>query len=230
MFGYAQVVFRKSPDSRDRARGEEDKAKVREAFVEAGRRLLTTGDPSKVSLRRIAAEAGYSPGTIYSYFADSRALYRAVREHDMENAMVRFTRIAARTQDPAERVRKLFAGTVRYWRKNPDQFDVMFAQPAAHPHIRIENDPFGKSSVVVRCLDVYYDAIDTYLNSLPAKCASPRLAGDALLASVYGIITFTRMTPTMDWSKVSEMVDMIVNGMLMHWSEQAHLRHRSLQG
>ena len=50
-----------------RARTPEDKAKVRDAFIAAGRRLLAEGDPSRVSLRMIAAEAGYAPGAIYQY-------------------------------------------------------------------------------------------------------------------------------------------------------------------
>ena len=218
------MAFRKDPGSRDRARAEEDKVKVREAFVAAGRRLLAAGDPSSVSLRRIAAEAGYSPGTIYSYFDDSRALHRAVREQDMEEAIVRFKRIVARTQDPAERVRKLFSGTVRYWLSHADQFDMMFAQPAAHPQIRIENDPFGKSPVVLRWLDIYYGVVGSYLNSLPGNVIPHRLAADTLFASVYGIIAFTRMTPTMAWSDVAKMSDMVVIGMLAHWSEQASLQ------
>lgn len=218
------MAFRKDSNSRDRARAEEDKVKVREAFVEAGRRLLAAGDPTKVSLRRIAAEAGYSPGTIYSYFNDSRALHRAVREQDMEDAIARFKRIVARTQDPAERVRKLFAGTVRYWLSHSDQFDMMFAQPAVHPQIRIENDPFGKSPVVLRGQDLYYSVVQSYLNSLPGNVVPHRLAADMLFASVYGIIAFTRMTPTMAWSDVAKMADMIVIGMLAHWSKQARLQ------
>ena len=220
-FGCVQLAFRKDPTSRDRARAEGDKLKVREAFVEAGRRLLATGDPSKVSLRRIAAEAGYSPGTIYSYFDDSRALYRAVREQDMEEANARFEHIVAETPDPAERVRKLFAGTVRYWLDHTDQFEMMFAKPAAHPQIRIDSEPFGKSSMVLHCLDIYYSAVKAYLDSLPQHAVPYKLASDALFASVYGIIAFTRMTPTITWSEVEKMADMVVCGMLASWSEQA---------
>ncbi|WP_375542078.1 TetR family transcriptional regulator [Paraburkholderia sp. CNPSo 3274] len=48
-----------------RAKTPEDKAKDRQAFVEAGRRLLAQEDASQVSLRRIAVEAAYSPASIY---------------------------------------------------------------------------------------------------------------------------------------------------------------------
>ena len=195
----------------------------------AGRRLLVSEDPAKLSLRRIAAEAGYSPGTIYRYFPDQRALYRAVREQDMEQAIARFKRIASRTRDPAERVRKLFAGTVRYWLAHADKFDVLFAQPEVQVHIRTEGEPFGQSSVAQRALGIYYSAVESYLDSLPQPPLPSRLAADALLGAVYGIIAFPRMTPTMAWSNVAKMADMIVAGMLAHWSNEAHARQSRAQ-
>lgn len=108
------MTFRTDSASKGRARADEDKARVRQAFVSAGRKLLSEGDPSKVSLRRIAAEAGYSPGTIYSYFADWRALYRAVRERDMEDAVAVFEMLVSQHSDPFLRLRNLFIGTVDY--------------------------------------------------------------------------------------------------------------------
>lgn len=175
-----------------------------------------------MSLRRIAAEAGYSPGTIYSYFPDSRALYRAIRESDMENAILSFKRIVARTHDPAERVHKLFSGTVRYWLERPDQFDVLFSQPANPAVVDTSNgQPFGQSVVVTTALDIYYHAIEAFFDSLPVHPLSHRLAADALLAAVYGIIAFPRMTSTMKWSDVAQMADVIIVAMLAQWATQA---------
>ena len=73
-------------------------------------------------------------------------------------------------------------------------------------------------------MDVYYGVVESYLNSLPGNSVSHRLAADTLFASVYGIIAFTRMTPTMGWSDIAKMADMIVISMLLQWSEQARLQ------
>jgi AcrR family transcriptional regulator len=216
-------VFRQDVNSRGRARADEDKAKVRQAFVVAGRRLLATEDPSKVSLRRIAAEAGYSPGTIYSYFPNSRALYRAVRERDMEEAVVQFEALAASTDDPRARLLRLFAGTVQYWLSRTDQFDVLFFQPGKGADADAEPDEvkFGQTLVVQRALNVYYGAVEAFFDSLPRHPLSSRLATDALLAAVYGIISFPRMTSTMHWSDTGQMAELIVSGALAHWEALA---------
>ncbi|GGC60542.1 TetR/AcrR family transcriptional regulator [Undibacterium terreum] len=204
---------------RSRARATEDKEKVREAIVSAGRQLFATEDPATVSLRRIATFAGYSPATIYNYFDDYRALYTAVRAHEMELATKRFERIAARTKDPEDRVRKLFLGTAQYWLKHLDDFDLVFALPVKKASVLTnENKPFGQSPTVTRALKVYYGAMHAYFDSLPRHPIPARLAADTLLAAVHGIISFPRMTRTMVWSDMETMAKNVIDGMLHQWS------------
>ena len=51
---------------RARAHSEEEKLLVREAIIQAGRQLCASKDYAEVSLRGVAAHAGYSAGTILS--------------------------------------------------------------------------------------------------------------------------------------------------------------------
>lgn len=217
------MVFRKDATSKVRARADEDKAEVRQSFITAGRRLLAGGDPSKVSLRRIAAEAGYSPGTIYSYFADFRALYRAVRERDMEDAVVVFENLAAAEAEPRARVRNLFLGTVRYWLGHPEHFDVLYTMPGGVQDGGSPDEQFGQAPVVVRAVNVYYDAVAALFDSLPAHPMPARLAADSMLAAVYGLIAFPRMTPTMAWSDTTAMAEVVVDAILARWGAPAGL-------
>ena len=69
------MTFRSATrNDKGRAHSPEDKARVRQAFIDAGKQLMRTEEPESVSLRRIASAAGYSPGTIYQYFHDHREL------------------------------------------------------------------------------------------------------------------------------------------------------------
>lgn len=215
------MVFRKDAASKVRARADEDKAQVRQSFITAGRRLLAGGDPAKVSLRRIAAEAGYSPGTIYSYFADSRALYRAVRERDMEDAVLVFENLAATEPEPRARVRALFLGTVRHWLGHPEHFDVLYAMPTGVHERAPTEEQFGQSAVVVRAVGVYYDAVAALFDVLPSHPLPARLAADAMLAAVYGLIAFPRMTSTMAWSDTTAMAEVVIDAMLAGWGAPA---------
>jgi AcrR family transcriptional regulator len=65
------------------------------------------------SLRSIAAEAGYPPGTIYQYFSGHRSLLLAITEEDMLAAVIAFERIAARESDPELPMQQVFPGVAR---------------------------------------------------------------------------------------------------------------------
>ncbi len=205
-------------DHRSRAHSLEDKAKVRQAFIDAGRRLLARDESARVSLRQVAKEAGYSPGTIYQYFADHRTLVFAIREVDMGAATDYFERVARRTKDPAMRVRKVFLASAKYWLDHLDQFDLLFAGPAHHPLVLSQDGlPFGQSATVRRSYQLYFDVVDAYLATLPQRRVDSRLAADTLIATVHGIIAFPRMTPSMPWSSTAAMARCAIDSLVDGW-------------
>ncbi|MGF6482285.1 TetR/AcrR family transcriptional regulator [Paraburkholderia sp. JPY419] len=142
--------------SLSRAKTPEDKAKVRQAFVDAGRLLLAREDASQVSLRRIASEAGYSPASIYQYFDDQRALFVAVREDDLTAAAEYFEEVAS-------------------------------------------------------C------DVDALFDALPEPPLPNRLAGDTLIAAIYGVVLVPRTTPTKRWSDTCMMVELTVDAIIDNW-------------
>ena len=164
-------------DVLSRARTPEDKAKVRDAIIAAGHRLLAEGDPSRVSLRMIAAEAGYAPGTIYQYFADQRELFFHVRARDMHSATEELRKLIARTRDPAKRVQKLFIGTADYWLAHMEDFLIIFPAPTVDdPKVAPGAVPFGKSTVVQESLDLYYETVEGFFQPCHGSPCRPGLA------------------------------------------------------
>ena len=210
-------------NDRRRARTEDDKARVREAFIQAGRDLFSESDPTKVSLRQIAAAAGYTPAAIYQYFADQRELFAYIREHDMGVAAEKFERAIASTKDPVKRVQRLFYVTVDYWLANMDHFLVLFPAPTHRPAVPTEGStPFGRSPVVQRILKLYYDAVEEMFDSLARHPLAPRLATDTMLAAVYGTIVFPRMTSTMPWSDTRAMARRLIQSVLAQWVREGN--------
>ncbi len=202
-----------------RARSPEDKHKVREALIAAGRKLFTENPPSSVSLRRIAAEAGYAPGTVYQYFANQQELFAAVRAHDMHASTEELRRQIARTRDPARRVVKLFVTTAEYWLDHMDDFMVIFPAPGRVVPTP-SGIPFGRSPVVQQSLKLYYETVDELFQSLPHPPMSSRLATDMLMAAVHGTIIFPYMTRTMEWSDTRTMVNKLVTTLVKQWQDQ----------
>jgi AcrR family transcriptional regulator len=201
-----------------RAKTPEDKAQVRQAFINAGRRLLAHEHPSQVSLRRIATEAGYTPASIYKYFKDHRALFVAVRENDLAAAAEYFEKVAAGVKDPLERLRQVSIRSIDYWLSRPEQFDFLFSMAGKGEPAGEDGEPgFGESPVVTRTLGVYYDAVDALFATLPEPPLPNRLAGDTLIAAIYGVVLVPRTTPTKHWSDIYKMVEVIVDTIVKSW-------------
>lgn len=210
--------------ARSRANTAEAKRDLRAAFIDAGRKLLAAKGSNDVSLRSIAAAAGYSPGTIYQYFADHRALLLAIREEDMLCAVIAFERVAASVSDPEERVMKVFLGVARYWLDNFDHYQMLFSLSPYKPPVNDTTGiPFGRTPIVVRSYSLYdrivRDLLSAYGNpSIDAKCAV-----DSLIAAVHGIVSFPIYTRTMDWTDPLKMVEFVVRSLLISWRQAGPL-------
>jgi AcrR family transcriptional regulator len=216
------MSFRQSKtDVLSRARSPEDKGKVREAFINAGRKLFAEHPPSEVSLRKIAAEAGYAPGSIYQYFSDQRELFAHIRMHDMHAATEELRKKIARTRDPAKRVTKLFVATAEYWLDHMDDFLVIFPAPGRRTVPLPGGVLFGRSPVVQESLKLYYETVEDFFRTLPHPPMPPRLAADMLMAAVHGTIVFPYMTRTMEWSDTRTMVVRLVNTVVRQWTAAA---------
>lgn len=211
------VSFRAASGSaRSRAHSVEDKAKVRQAFIDVGQRLMSEEGPESVSMRRIAAEAGYSPGTIYQYFEDHRELLFAIREFDMNAATELIAQSAAGEKDPAKRLRKLFVGSVQYWLAHLDHFDLLFSGPGVGR--KPGSVPFGQSESVARSLALYRGAVEEFLATLRKPPLDTVLATDILIATSHGVIAFPRLTSTMQWSDVRVMAEEAIDALIDKWS------------
>jgi len=209
-------------DVLSRARTAEDKAKVREAFIVAGRKLFANEDPSSVSLRRIAAAAGYAPGTIYQYFEHQQDLFFHIRAHDMHVSTEQLRQLIARERSPVKRVLKLFIGTADYWLEHMEEFLVIFPAPSLSrpPALTRSGEPFGKSEAARDSLKLYYDTVDEFFRTLARPPLNAHLAADTLIAAVHGTIVFPCMTRSMDWSDTRVMVKHLVSSVVADWSKQ----------
>ncbi len=206
------------PDEKIRARSDDEKARVREAIIAAGRELFSREDPEQVSLRRIAAAAGYAPAAIYRYFKHQQDLFTHIREHDMLEAAYALCKLIERKRDPRQRVLALYIGTADYWLERMDAFLVLFPPARASRPAADEEHPFARSAGVRKLLALYYGTVKELFDTLPRAPMHYRLAADTLLAGVHGSLVFPLMTPSMEWSDRREMIKRLVNSTVSHWA------------
>ncbi|MDR3639111.1 MAG: TetR/AcrR family transcriptional regulator [Isosphaeraceae bacterium] len=111
-------------------RREQERARVREALIDAGRAMFVSRPYDEVTLRAVAKKAGYSAPTILNHFGSKEGLIFAICELDYGALRARFERIA-KVADPVERLRKLGMAYVEFAMENPHHYRFMFM--SEHP-------------------------------------------------------------------------------------------------
>ena len=112
------------------ARDERQKAlvDVRRALVlDAARKVFFEHGLEGTSIREIAQQAGYTPGAIYSYFANKEEVYGALLGESLERLHERVTAAAGRAKrSPAETARMAGEAFFDFYRENPRDLDLGF--------------------------------------------------------------------------------------------------------
>ncbi len=207
---------------RTRAISYEQKLMVRDSIIAAGEKLFETDDPEKVSLRRIAAAAGYSPGTIYQYFSDQQELFLAVREKEIASVNDQFERICAEAKDPAEKVRRAFVALVQHWRANFSHWEKLVSLPPNRPPPLYRNGTtFAQSAPVVKAFALYEGVIRELFDTYPRHPMPVKLATDSLFAAIAGVISYPIYSRTRVWSDATSMAEVVVESFLRGWVAMA---------
>ncbi|MFJ3404246.1 TetR/AcrR family transcriptional regulator [Promicromonospora sp. NPDC090134] len=119
---------------------------LREELVEACVRLIETEGIAAVSLRRVAREAGVSPGAPYHHFADRAALLSAISARGFELLTQDLLGAGGRpgTTSGGDEVARTAAAYVAFARRHPGHFQVMFrpelSEPEKHPAVQEAGD------------------------------------------------------------------------------------------
>lgn len=119
--------------SSTRSRASYHHGSLRETLVRACLELIEAEGIGAVSLRRVAREAGVSPGAPYHHFADRTALLTAIAVQGFQllEARMREARDVAPT--PIAALPALVEAYVRFAREQPAHFHLMFRPELAAP-------------------------------------------------------------------------------------------------
>ncbi|HYH65211.1 MAG TPA: TetR/AcrR family transcriptional regulator, partial [Urbifossiella sp.] len=94
-------------------RKEQHRQELTDKILGAARDILLSQGVAGLSMRNLAAKVGYSATAIYSYFADKKAVLRAVLDADCE-ALHGAMDDAAAEADPVERLRRMGRAYVEF--------------------------------------------------------------------------------------------------------------------
>ena len=106
-------------------RREREKLEMRQLIVDAAIKMYLEEGYEKLTLRGIAKQIEYAPGTIYLYFKDKDALFHAMHEWAFERLFEKFSTLAT-IKDPILRLKELGFTYIQFAFDNPELYDLMF--------------------------------------------------------------------------------------------------------
>lgn len=121
-------------NARSRERREREREEMREKILAAAMRLFLSEGYESVTIRRIADEVAYTPGAMYSYFADKEAIIFELckRAANVLNGMFKPLMLVA---NPFERLLALGRVYMQFALEHRSYYDLMFIMSAPAPKI-----------------------------------------------------------------------------------------------
>jgi AcrR family transcriptional regulator len=119
--------------SANRPRASYHHGSLRETLVRACLELIRAEGIGAVSLRRVAREAGVSPGAPYHHFPDRAALLTAIAGEGFAMLEERLVDARAAAPSPSAALTALTETYVRFAHEQPAYFHLMFRPELAHP-------------------------------------------------------------------------------------------------
>jgi AcrR family transcriptional regulator len=190
------------------ARGEG--SRLRTELVAAASRLLEHGDPTEVTLRGVAREAGVAAPSVYGHFTDLDALLRTVVEHHLGSLRAQVE--AASPPGPSTGAAARFrAGCLAYCRwgvEHPGAYSAVFGGQVLRLLSEDEAAAFADGEVLLQ-----------HLRDLLA--ALPRVTADrvddlalATWTALHGVVALRTGKPGYPWPPLTAHVDLVLRGVV----------------
>jgi AcrR family transcriptional regulator len=131
---------------------EQNRANVRAAILDAARELFATEGLPGLSMRGLADRVGYTPGTIYLYFADKDDLLSELIEEEVGRLADRLEAVAAAQPDPGRRLEAVALAYVAFGIEHPHAYEASFmlrSHPLTRESARLRHHVQGR-----RMLDI----------------------------------------------------------------------------
>ncbi len=120
-------------------RKQREKEDMRSLILDAARKIFLEKGYYEASMRNIAEEIEYSPGTIYLYFKDKDEIFHALHEEGFRRMLEKMQPLE-HVADPFERLKAMGRVYLEFARNNKDFYDLMFIMQAPIKHEEKEKE------------------------------------------------------------------------------------------
>ncbi|PRY36900.1 TetR/AcrR family transcriptional regulator [Umezawaea tangerina] len=185
---------------------------LREEVVDAALRLVeATPDPSGITLRGVAREAGITAPSIYPHFANLGAVLTAVVDRAFERLHSTLDEARTGNDDPAARLRALCRAYAAFAVANPRLYGLMFTQDKVFLLRQPEAGPLPPKSVATmpgaHAFDLLVRTVAACVEADRSTSTDPTRDATLLWTALHGYVTLPHSTADFPWPSRDSVLD-----------------------
>jgi AcrR family transcriptional regulator len=185
-------------------RREQHRQELRRVVLDAAREIFAHEGYESFSMRKLAKNIEYSPGSIYLHFKNKEELFETLVEESFERLQEALNRIknGDAEEDPTEALKKGMRAYVEFGLRNPNdyRFAFLLRPPVLKRPYRV-HPAFGAMRYMVgRCV-----------NERRFRPVDIETASQALWAAIHGITSLLIQRPTFPWAGKKQVIEQVIN-------------------
>jgi len=198
------------------ARSDDLKTERREHILATAREIVLKNSYGALSLRKLAAEIGCAPGTIYLYFKNRDELVREIC-YDGFKELYEEMKPAAEVVDPQKRIAALLKAYAAFAVKKPDTYRLSFMEDPKFTAEMFRAAPLDEVGAGWESFDLLVKAVKDLkqTGTLPPKTDEILLA-EVLWTGIHGAISLKLIYPAFPTNPlerlIEKMIEILING------------------
>jgi len=193
-------------------RRDEEKREVRRAILSAASELFLKHGYQHFSLRKVAEQIGYSPGTIYLYFQDKDEVLFTIMDEGFA-LFGQMLRTSFDHPDPRTRLMQVARAYVDFGLQNPSYYQLMFMQRT--DYLLRSSDDLAQPHFAI--MGMWVQAVKDAMAAGLFRPADLTATSDTLWALLHGVVSIALLMPNLDEVRIKSMtakaLDMIDVGL-----------------
>ncbi|HVU12612.1 MAG TPA: TetR/AcrR family transcriptional regulator [Phototrophicaceae bacterium] len=194
-------------------RREQQKEDLSQLILKAAGEIFLRRGYEGFSLRQVAEEIGYSPGTIYLYFANKDDLLRALAHQGFDDFSRMLETVSASSADPLDRMIALWRGYVVFGLQNPAFYRLIFMErPDFFVNDQAENAPKWEEAFAI-----WSSVMNDAVRAGKIRADDPVKTSDAIWSALHGIVALANRMPDFTAERAlgaaDAAIEMIIKGL-----------------
>ncbi|MEP6614108.1 MAG: TetR/AcrR family transcriptional regulator [Mucilaginibacter sp.] len=103
----------------------EEKQEMHERILNGARKIFLVKGYEQTSMRNIASEINYSPGSLYFYFKDKSEIFQELHKEGFK-LLLNQLKVLDKVADPFERLKAVGRIFIQFAQENKDYYNLMF--------------------------------------------------------------------------------------------------------